>query len=62
MGNQLMPLENNSSMNLCKVHFEVVRSTSVGLLFEIVANLETSSSHVPNSLGSLPSYELTLLR
>ena len=57
IGNQIMPLEANSLMYLSKVPLEVVKATSVDFLFEMMANLETSSSHVPNSFRSLPSHD-----
>ena len=62
MSNQLIPLETNSLIYLCKVPLEVVMATSKQSLLEIVAHLQTSSSHVPNSLGSLPLHDLALLR
>ena len=57
-----MQLETISLIYLCKVPLEVVRATSVKSLLEMVANLETSSSHIPNSFRSLPSHNLKLVR
>ena len=57
IGNQLIPLDTNSLIYLCKVPLKIARVTSIGFLSQIVANLETSSSHMPKSLGFLPSHD-----
>ena len=62
MGNQPKPLDTSSLTNLCKFPLEIASATSIGSLSQIVASQETSSSHLPNSCGSLLSQDWALFR
>ena len=62
MGNQLNPLDTSSLIYLCRVPLEVASATFTGFLSQIVVNWETSSNHMPNSCGFLPSQYQALLR
>ena len=64
MGTQLMPLDLDTSLfiYLCNVPLEIARATSIGFLSQIVANLEMSLSHIPNSLGILAIAQLSITK